>query len=254
MQGSHKLLFVINLCATLLAFCAISAQAQVLRRKDAPIQAPSSSTVSPGGSTPEQRQPDLAVTGPGSRPASYKLRLLADPCALITADEVEEIMKVPHNRALLTTDKPYWVKDKYGGVDFSSVSCRYNLKFVNPLYPEDKEPIFPENAYLDSASFVITFNDQYAQQNRLIIDPKEKQVLEIVNGVGDEALFLVDMTEREKEYGIAGRQTSGVSFENHDSLYVRKGDLLLSFSVWKRVGDYRGKIIQVARKVLERMP
>jgi hypothetical protein len=223
--------FLVALGGWLLLSCAaVSAQAQVMmRKKDAPIQAPPTSTVPPGGSVQEQRQPDLAVTGPGSRPASHQLLLRADPCALITADEVEEIMKVPNNRALVTAQKPMWLKEPDWAKDPSLLSCGYDLKFVNPLYPPDASDPYPERAHLDAVFFSIHFNDEYAKQGRLIIDPKEKEVLEVVNGLGDEALFLVDMTEREREnrmanYGVEDRPLFDPSVQIVDRLYVRKGD------------------------------
>jgi len=255
---THRFLLVALGSLLLLSCATLSVQAQVIRRKDAPIQAPPAPTVPPGGGQ-EQRQPDLAVTGPGSRPASHQLLLRADPCALITADEVEEIMKVPNNRALVTADKPRWLKEPDWAKDSSLLLCSYDLKFVNPLYPPDADDPYPERAHLDAVFFSIHFNDEYAKQGHLIIDPKEKEVLEVVNGLGDEALFLVDMTEREREnrmahYGAADRPLFDPSVQTVDRLYVRKGDLRLRFSVAQWRADNREKIIRVARKVLERMP
>jgi hypothetical protein len=245
MKQSYHLLCII-FCASLLTVNVISAQAQVTRKKSSPVQAQSPPATSPGSATGKRDSAVVAV-GPGSKPVSDRFILLANPCALITADEIEQIFRVSNNRALVTVDHAHWTKAP------SSVSCNYNLKYVNLLYPEDREPAFPENAYLDSAGVYINLEDKYAKQGQLILYPKENQVIEIVNGLGDEAQFLLDKTEQEKNYGIAGGKQF-TNFQNRDQLYVRKGDVVLTFLVWKRVGDYRGKMIEIARKILGRMP
>ena len=229
----------------LLLFSAMHGVGQDTRRKGVPIQSPTP--------TPTPTPPPAVTTGFGGRPSSSRLALLADVCALITADEVEKIMSVSNNRALVSVSMPRWIQEQYKAADFSSVSCDYDLKYVNALYPEEREPAFPQGAYLDSAGFSIRFNDKYALEGRLIIDPKDKQTIELVKGLGDEALFLVDTEQREKDYGIAGRKPF-TNFLNRDSLHVLKGDLVVQFSVWKRVGDYRGKMLDVARKVIGRLP
>ncbi len=74
----------------LLFYAPVSGFAQEIRKKNAPVQAPTPKS-------PEARQPELAVTGVRNRASSYKLALLADVCAFITAGEVEEIMSVSNS-------------------------------------------------------------------------------------------------------------------------------------------------------------
>src|SRR6266542_1642444 len=74
MKRLHRLLFIINICASLLALCAGSAQAQVVRKKDTPVQAPRTSD--PPAAT--QRLPGEQITVPPAesqpQPSGYELR------------------------------------------------------------------------------------------------------------------------------------------------------------------------------------
>ena len=63
MKSTYKLLFIINCCAVILAHCAISAHAQVLRKKNAPVQSTP---------TPDSRVETKLPAGQGTSPGADK--------------------------------------------------------------------------------------------------------------------------------------------------------------------------------------
>jgi hypothetical protein len=167
--------------------------------------------------------------------------LLSAPCAVITRDDVEAVLKRGDNdRAIATPHDPSWNSDN------SQASCRFEVQY--------EHRIFPDLSYDNSVTLTIDFENKYAQQGHLIVYPPPNNELQIINGVGDEALYQHDKTPRETNYGTASKPEFS-DFENRDYLFVRKGDLVLTFHIGSIVAGNTtsDKVIEIARKTLPRV-
>jgi hypothetical protein len=178
----------------------------------------------------------------------------AEPCAIVTRDELEAILKRSDNdRALVTMPtKPSWQFDR------KKVNCSYSVNYQNR--------IFPDLGYDNAVVISIDFDNKYAKQGKLIVDPSQEPggyadrelTLEIVNGVGDEALYLRDKSRFKYEEKF--KSTAGAYpfqyYDNQESFYIRRRDIVLRFQVTRIVagGGNSDMVIQIARKALLRVP
>lgn len=179
-----------------------------------------------------------------------------NPCTILTREELEAILKRNDNdRALVLVGKPTWYNDN------TQVGCGYGVKY--------EQRIFPDEAFDNSLTVWIDFNNEHANQGQLVIDPAKDPFnlrrysdsdfdLQVVNGVGDEALYFRDKSRFKYEERRAG--TAGGSayqhYDNGDFLYVRRKQMLLGFRISRIVagGSDPNLVIQIARKSLERVP
>ena len=132
---------------------------------------------------------------------------LAEPCALVTRDELEAILKRSDNdRALVTMPtKPSWQFER------KTVDCSYSVNYENR--------IFPERGYDNAVVISINFDDKNAKRGKLIVDPYQEGgygdrdlMMEIVDGVGDEALYVRDKSRFKYEEKF--KSTAGASPTN----------------------------------------
>lgn len=174
-------------------------------------------------------------------------KLRAEPCAILTRDEAEAIMSGSEsNRAFVDPPRPEWDQPHQG-----QIRCSYSVRYEHP-------PVVNGQDYGNSISISIDFDNKYARQGHLVLYPPKDYELIVVNGLGDEALYQHDRTPREFDYGTAVRPplTDLDSLTNHDELFVRKGELVLTFGISSIVvgnGD-SSHVIQIARKALARVP
>jgi hypothetical protein len=173
----------------------------------------------------------------------------ADPCSIITRSELEAILKRGDtDRALVTMPKqPSWQSDG------KKVGCSYSVSYENR--------IFPEQVSDNSVVIAVDFEDRYAKQGKLIVDRPvvygSQMELEIVNGLGDEAVFLRDVSrlkQDERYKSTAGAQPYQY-YDNQDVLVVRKRTLVFTFKITSTVGGNTGSAnqIQIARTALARV-
>jgi hypothetical protein len=179
-----------------------------------------------------------------------------DPCAIITRDELEAILKRNENdRALVSVGEPVWHDN------MTKVGCAYGVKY--------EQRILPDESFDNSVNIWIDFNEEHVKQGKLLIDPNKDPFkfrrysdsdfdLQIVNGVGDEALYARDKSRfkyEERRAGTAGGSPY-VYYDNGDFLYVRRKQILLGFQVTRIVagGGDPNTVIQIGRKALERVP
>jgi hypothetical protein len=176
--------------------------------------------------------------------------LNADPCVIVTRDELEAIFKRSDNdRALVTMPtKPNWQFDR------KKVDCSYSVNYENR--------IFPDQGYDNGVVISIDFDDKFARQGKLVADrpvvygyPME---LEIVNGLGNEAFYLRDVSRikhEERDKSTAGAEQYQY-WDNQDFLLVRQKGLVLKFQITRTVAGNTGNynLIQIARKALVRVP
>jgi len=174
-------------------------------------------------------------------------KLRAEPCSLLTRDEAEAIMSgSASNRAFVDPPRTEWDQPHQG-----QVRCVYRVRYEHP-------PVVNGEDYGNSVSVSIDFDNKYARQGHLVLYPPKDYELIVVNGLGDEALYQHDKTPREFNYGTAVRPplTDLDTLTNHDELFVRKGELVLTFGIGSIVvgnGD-SSHVIQIARKALARVP
>ena len=179
-----------------------------------------------------------------------------NPCVMITRDELEAILKRNENdRALVSVTEPGWYDNG------TRVGCGYPVKY--------EQRIFPDETYDNSLVIWLHFNNEYAKRGKLVIDPNKDPFelrrysdsdfdVQIVDGVGDEALYFRDKSRFKYEQRQAGT-AGGFAYQhddNGDFLYVRKKQLLLGFRIKRIVagGSDPNLVIQIARKALERVP
>ena len=179
-----------------------------------------------------------------------------NPCIMLTRDELEAFLKRNENdRALVSTGEPAFYDNG------TRVGCGYLVKY--------EQRIFPDDTYDNSLVIWLHFNNEHAKRGKLVIDPNKDPFelrrysdsdfdLQIVDGVGDEALYFRDKSRfkyEERQSGTAG----GFAYQHYDNgdfLYVRKKQLLLGFRIKRIVagGSDPNNVIQIARKALERVP
>ena len=173
----------------------------------------------------------------------------ADPCAMVTRAELEAILKGSDtDRALVTMPgQPSW---QHGG---KKVDCFYSVNYEKRVFPEQGN----DNAVVIS----VDFDDKYAKQGKLIVDRPVvygyQMALEIVNGLGDEAVFLRDVSRfkhEEKYKSTAGAQPYQY-YDNQDVLVVRRRTLVFTFKITRTVRGNTGSFnhIQIARTALARV-
>ena len=177
----------------------------------------------------------------------------AHPCALLTRDELEAILKRSDNdRALVTMPKnPY--RDSHP----KRVRCFYSVNYENR--------IFPERGYDNGVSISIDFDNKNAKEGMLVVDPYaeggyegREYTMEVVHGLGDQALYARDKSRFKYEEKF--KSTAGALpyeyYDNQESLYVRKNDLVVQFKINKIVagGANSELVIQIARLALTRLP
>jgi hypothetical protein len=174
-------------------------------------------------------------------------KLRSAPCSLLTREEAEAIMSGSESsRAFVDPPTPQWDQPHEG-----QVLCAYRVRYEHP-------PVVNGEDHGNAIYISIDFNNKYARQGHLVLYPPKNYELIVVNGVGDEALYQHYKTPREVDYGTVVRPpvTDLDSLTNHDELFVRKGELVLTFSVASIVvgnGD-SSHVIQIARKALARLP
>ncbi|HEY6121303.1 MAG TPA: hypothetical protein VIV66_15200 [Pyrinomonadaceae bacterium] len=174
-------------------------------------------------------------------------KLRAKPCSILTRDEAEAIMSgSASNRAFVDPPRPVWDQPHAG-----QVRCVYGVRYEHP-------PVINGEDHGNSISISIDFENKYAKQGHLVLYPPKDYELIIVQGLGDEALYQHDKTPREFDYGTAVRPplTDLDSLTNHDELFVRKGELVMTFGIGSIVvgnGD-SSHVIEIARKALARIP
>ena len=172
----------------------------------------------------------------------------ADPCSIVTRAELEAILGSDTDRALVTTPKqPSW---------------QFDGKKVDCFYPVNYEKRnFPEQGSDNVVVIAVDFDDKYAKQGKLIVDRPivygSKMELEIVNGLGDEAVFLRDVSrfkQEEKYKSTAGAQPYQY-YDNQDVLVVRRRTLVFTFRITSTVRGNTGNTnqIQIARAALARV-
>jgi hypothetical protein len=173
----------------------------------------------------------------------------ADPCSMVTREELEAILKRSDtDRALVTMPRqPSWQPDG------KKASCFYPVNYENRIFPEQGS----DNAVVIS----VDFDDKYAKQGKLIADRPVvygyQMALEIVNGLGDEAVFLRDVSrfkQDEKYKSTAGAQPYQY-YDNQDVLVVRRRTLVFTFKITSTVAGNTGNAnhIQIARTALARV-
>src|SRR6266545_2354293 len=246
----HLKPFLKRLCpaAVVLLCCAIgSAQMVRTRKRFEPV-------------TKHIEQPTPATRSDGAiQPRDNALKYTTfynNPCAIITRDELESILKRNDNdRALVSVGEAAWYDN------MTKVGCGYGVKY--------EQRIFPDESFDNSVNVWIDFNNEHAKQGKLVIDTNKDPFkfrryadsdfdLQIVNGVGDEALYARDKSRFKYEERRAG--TAGASpyhyYDNGDSLYVRVKQSLFGFQIKRIVagGADPNNLIQIARKALERVP
>jgi len=182
-----------------------------------------------------------------------------NPCSvMITREELEAIWKRNDNdRALVSVGEPGWYDNG------TRVGCGYAVKY--------EQRIFPDDANDNSLVIWLHFDNEHAKQGQLIIDPAKDPFqlrrysdsdfdIEVVNGVGDEAIYFRDKSRfkyEERRASTAGGSASAYQhYDNGDFLYVRKKQLLLGFRIKRIVagGSDPNNVIRIARKALERVP
>ena len=179
-----------------------------------------------------------------------------NPCTILTREKLEAILKRnDDDRALVSVGKPAWYDNN------TRVGCGYGVKY--------EERIFPDEAFDNSLTIWIDFNNEHAKQGQLVIDPGKDPFkfrrysdsdfdLQVVHGVGDEALYLRDKSRFKYEERRAG--TAGGSayqhYDNGDFFYVRRKQMLLGFQIGRIVagGSDPNLVIQIARQSLEKVP
>ena len=121
--------------------------------------------------------------------------------------------------------------------------------------------IFPDQGNDNAVIITIDFDDKYAKQGKLIVDRPVvygyPMALEIVNGLGDEAVYLWDVSRfkhEEKYKSTAGAQPYQY-YDKQDFLVVRQKAIVLKFRITKTVAGNTGSdnLIQTARKALVRV-
>jgi hypothetical protein len=233
------------MCGWVLLLAALTnAQAVVTRKPGAPVTRSNEAQKRQSGSAAVRLPGDLKIV----------TSFYHNPCQIITREEIEAILKRSDtDRALVS------VSDPIGR--HPDVECFYSVRYENRIFPEEKR----DNAL----SIVVDFDNEYAKQGKLIVDLQRDNgpfgrysdrdmVLEIVNGLGDAALYARDkskFTYEEKYKSTAGLPLPK-NYLNQDFLYVRKKDVLLRFQIEKIVaGNTDGRnLIEIARKALERVP
>ena len=174
-------------------------------------------------------------------------KLRSEPCSLITREEAEAIMSGSESsRAFVDPPRPQWDQPRAG-----QVLCSYLVRYERP-------PVVNGEDHGNAIYISIDFNNKHARQGHLVLYPPKDFELIVVSGLGDEALYQHDKKPRELDYGTAVRPplTDLDSLTNHDELFVRKGELVLTFSVASIVvgnGD-SSRVTQIARKALTRLP
>ena len=112
----------------------------------------------------------------------------------------------------------------------------------------------------------VSLRNQFDQLQRTLdtgatmarIDQNNQMALDIVSGLGDEAVFLTDVSRRkheEKYKSTAGAQPYQY-YDNQDLLVVRKKTLVITFQMVRTVAGNTGNTnhIQIARTALPRVP
>jgi hypothetical protein len=121
--------------------------------------------------------------------------------------------------------------------------------------------VFPEQGSDNAVVISVDFDDKYAKQGKLIVDRPVvygyQMALEIVNGLGDEAVFLRDVSRfkhEEKYKSTAGAQPYQY-YDNQDVLVVRRRTLVFRFQITRTVRGNTGSFhqIQIARTALARV-
>jgi hypothetical protein len=199
---------------------------------------------------PTEKSPAVGVVERRRFDPSVMVKPLpVEPCDLVTRDELEAILKRSDtDRALVDMPRGSgWHSDR------KKASCSYGVNY--------ERKIFPDQAFDNAVHITIDFDDQYAKQGKLIVDRPViygyPMALEIVNGLGDEAVFLVDVSRARTEE--KNRSTAGASkfpyYDNKDFLLVRYKTLVLKFEISRTVAGNTGSgnHIQIARRVLVRM-
>ncbi len=237
-----------NLClvgCVLLSTALASAQVVRPRKPSEPVTKPAEQTTPPARSQGgiQERVKGISYT------AFY-----ADPCAIVTREELEAILqRGDDDRALVRAGTPQWISNK--------VDCYYAVQYERRIFPD-----YPSD---NGVRLSIDFDDKYAEQGKLITDPVRDQrhfgaypdldmELEIINGLGDEALYARDKSRFKFEERY--KSTAGASpyqyYDNMDALYVRQKEIVLRFQITKIVagGSDSSNVIQIARKALARVP
>lgn len=178
----------------------------------------------------------------------------ADPCIIVTREDLEGILKRgDDDRALVRAGTPQRISDR--------VDCYYAVQYERRIFPDEPSD--------NGVRISINFDDKYAKQGQLIIDPVREQrrffgypdmeiELEIINGLGDEALYARDKSRFKIEERY--KSTAGASpyriYDNMDALYVRRKEIVLRFQITKIVagGADSRNVIEIARKALARVP
>jgi hypothetical protein len=175
--------------------------------------------------------------------------LRVEPCDLVTRDELEAILKRSDtDRALVAMPKgPSWQYDR------KKVTCSYGVNYENK--------IFPDQAFDNGVETTIDFDDKYAKQGKLIVDRPVvygyPMALEIVNGLGDEAVLLRDVSrsKHEEKYKSTAGANPYQYYDKQDFLLVRQKAIVLKFQITRTVAGYTGSdnLIHIARKALVRV-
>jgi hypothetical protein len=175
--------------------------------------------------------------------------LRVEPCDLVTRDELEAILKSSDtNRALVAMPKgPSWQYDR------KKVDCSYGVRYETRIFPDQGN----DNAVI----ITIDFDDKYAKQGKLIVDRPVvygyPMALEIVNGLGDEAVYLLDVSrfKHEEKYKSTAGANPYQYYDKQDFLVVRRKAIVFKFRITKTVAGNTGSdnLIQIARKALVRV-
>lgn len=237
---------ILILAAVVMLCCAIpSAQVRTRKRSE------------PVTKRVDQTTPASRTDGPvQARDNAFKYTAFYNnPCAIITRNELEAILKRNDNdRALVSVGDAAWYEN------MTRVGCGYGVKY--------EQRIFPDELADNSVSIWIDFNNEYAKQGKLVIDPNKDPFkfrrysdsdfeMQIVNGVGDEALYFRDNSRfkyQERRAGTAGG-TPYHHYDNGEFLYVRVKQFLFGFKINRIVagGSDPNNVIQIARKAIERV-
>jgi hypothetical protein len=173
----------------------------------------------------------------------------ADPCAIVPRAELEAILKRSDtDRALVTMPgQPRWQPDG------KKASCFYSVNY--------EQRIFPEQVKDNAVVIAVDFDDAYATRGKLIVDRPvvygHQMALEIVNGLGDEAVFLRDVSrfKQDEQYKSTAGAQPYQYYDSQDLLVVRRRTLVFTCKISSTVGGNSGNAnhIQIARMALARM-